>query len=149
MDWLIWLAAGVVLGILELLSLDFVLLMLAVGCFAGTLVAIVDDDWVLPAVIAIVVAGAMLGLVRPLLIRRLQTGPDLKLGSQRLIGAQSLTSDEISDQRPGQLIIAGEQWTAQPYAEGTVIPPGTAVEVLAIKGATAYVHPLLSTLKEF
>jgi membrane protein implicated in regulation of membrane protease activity len=147
-DWLIWLAAGVVLTILELMSLDLILLMLAVGCVAGMLVALPSDSWTIEALVAIVVSASMLALVRPNLVQRLHHGPELRLGSQRLIGEQTRTAEEISASHPGQVVIAGEQWTAQPYTEGSVIPAGTTVEVLAIQGATALVHPLMSPLKE-
>jgi membrane protein implicated in regulation of membrane protease activity len=33
-------------------------------------------------------------------------------------------------------------WSACPYDESTTIPPGVTVEVFAIRGATAYVHPV-------
>ena len=37
--------------------------------------------------------------------------------------------------------IGGETWTARPYDEALVIPAGEWVDVLAIDGATAVVHP--------
>jgi membrane protein implicated in regulation of membrane protease activity len=142
-DWLIWLCIAGGLAILELLSLDLVLLMLAGGALAATLVAIPSDSWVLEAVVAIVVSAGMLGLVRPSLVERLHRGsPELRIGPQRLVGQQVEITTAISAHHPGQVIIAGEQWTAQPYDESDVIEAGTTVEVLAIKGATAYVHPL-------
>jgi len=141
-DWLIWLGAAVGLAILELLSLDLVLLMLAAGCVAAVLVAIPFDSWVLEAVVALVVSAGMLGAVRPSLVQRLHRGPDLLLGPQRLVGQRSTVTTEITAHHPGQILIAGEQWTAQPYDDTDVIEPGTTVEVLAIKGATAYVLPL-------
>lgn len=143
MDWLIWLCVAGGLAILELLSLDLVLLMLAGGALTATLVAIPSDSWVLEAVVAIVVSAGMLGLVRPSLVQRLHRGsPELRIGPQRLVGQQVEITTAISAHHPGQVIIAGEQWTAQPYDESDVIEAGTTVEVLAIKGATAYVHPL-------
>ena len=143
MDWLIWLCVAAGLAILELLSLDLVLLMLAGGALAGMVVAIPTDNWVLEAVVALVVSAGMLGLVRPSLIERLHhDSPELRIGPQRLVGKQAEATMAISVQQPGQVIIAGEQWTAVPYVETDVIPAGSTVEVLAIKGATAYVHPL-------
>ena len=38
--------------------------------------------------------------------------------------------------------MAGEVWSACPYDETTSIAPGVTVEVFAIRGATAYVHPV-------
>lgn len=143
MDWLIWLCVAAGLAILELLSLDLVLLMLAGGAVAGMIVAIPTDNWALEAVVALVVSAGMLGLVRPSLIARLHSdSPELRIGPQRLVGKQTEATTAISAHHPGQVIIGGEQWTAVPYVEDDVIPAGSTVEVLAIKGATAYVHPL-------
>jgi membrane protein implicated in regulation of membrane protease activity len=38
--------------------------------------------------------------------------------------------------------VAGEIWSAQPYDESLIIPSGATVEVFAIRGATAFVHPV-------
>lgn len=140
-DWLIWLGAAVVLALLELLSLDLVLLMLSAGALGGMVVALTGDAWVLEIVVALVVATGMLALVRPELARRLHHGPELRIGPDRLVGLRASAEEIISSAHPGQVIIGGEQWTAKPYDEQLVIEPGTTVEVLQIRGATAYVHP--------
>lgn len=143
MDWLLWLGAAAGLAILELLSLDLVLLMLAGGALVATLVAIPFDSWVLEAIVALVVSAGMLGLVRPTLVHRLHRGtPELRIGPQRLVGQRCTATTEITAHHPGQILISGEQWTAQPYDDTEVIEPGSTVEVLAIKGATAYVQSL-------
>ncbi|WGL50861.1 NfeD family protein [Nocardioides sp. BP30] len=143
MDWLIWLCVAAGLAILELLSLDLVLLMLAGGALAATIVAIPSGSVVVEAVVAIVVSAGMLSLVRPSLVERLHRGsPELRIGPDRLVGKRAEVTTSISTDHPGQVIIAGEQWTAAPYDETLVIAPGSTVEVLAIRGATAYVHPL-------
>jgi membrane protein implicated in regulation of membrane protease activity len=92
--------------------------------------------------VAVAASIAMLAVVRPGLARRLHTGPELVLGTARLIGVQAVTPVRLSAAEPGQLKIDGELWTAKPYDETLVIEPGQTVEVLQIRGATAYVHPL-------
>lgn len=142
LDWAIWLGLGALLLVGEIFSLDLIMLMLAVGAFAGAVTAALTDNLVLEAVIAAVVALSMLAVVRPGLTRRLHTGPDLVLGAQKLIGERSVTNARISASAPGQIKVAGQLWTAQPYDETSVIESGTPVEVLEIRGATAYVHPI-------
>jgi membrane protein implicated in regulation of membrane protease activity len=41
----------------------------------------------------------------------------------------------------GRVRIGGEVWSARSYDESQVIPVGSAVDVFAIEGATALVHP--------
>ena len=140
--WAGWLAAAALLGIAELASLDLVFVMLAVGALAGMVTSLVVDSLVAQLLVAVMASVAMLAVVRPGLTRRLHTGPDLVLGPATLIGKQVVTPVRLTAQQGGQLKIDGELWTAKPYDELLVIEPGETVEVLQIKGATAYVHPI-------
>lgn len=140
--WAAWLVLAVALGAAEMLSLDLILLMLATGAFAGAVTGAFTDSFVIQAIVAMAVSISMLAVVRPSLARRLHNGPEIQIGAQKLIGVQAISPVEISAHKPGQLKLDGELWTAQPYDETLVIAAGTPVEVLEIRGATAYVHPL-------
>ena len=48
----------------------------------------------------------------------------------------------ITGLAPGRIKAAGETWSALPYDENLRITAGEPVEILQIKGATAYVHPV-------
>ena len=140
--WAVWLVLAMVLGVAEMLSLDLVLLMLAVGALGGAVTAAVGAPFLLSALVAVVVSAGMLGLVRPNLVQRLHTGPELRLGHGKLVGQMGVVLTDLSALAPGQIRLAGEVWTAQPYDDTMTIPAGETVEVLQIKGATAYVHPV-------
>jgi membrane protein implicated in regulation of membrane protease activity len=139
--WAVWLVLAVGLGAAELLSLDLILLMLAVGCFAGALTGAIGAAVLVQVLVAGGASVAMLALVRPNLVKRLHTGPDLKLGHAKLVGRQAVVTEEVTSQRPGRVKLAGEIWSAEPYDDSLTIEPGQTVEVLAIKGATVLVHP--------
>ena len=138
-DWAVWLGAAMALGVAELTSLDLVLLMLAAGCLVGAGVAGAGLPFVLQALAAVAASAAMLVLVRPSVVRRLHSGPGLVHGPAALVGEQGFALSEV-DARGGQVKLGGEVWTARPYDETAVIPPGARVEVFEIRGATAYVH---------
>jgi membrane protein implicated in regulation of membrane protease activity len=87
---------------------------------------------------------AMLALVRPNVIRRLHSGPDLRVGPQTLLGLQAVLPSTISAHQPGRVKLDGEDWSARPYDESLTIPAGTLVEVFEIRGVTALVHPVPS-----
>jgi membrane protein implicated in regulation of membrane protease activity len=144
--WAGWLGLSVALVAAELASLDLILLMLAVGAIVGAISAGIG----LPIVLQILLAGgasvAMLALVRPNLVKRLHTGPDLQLGHGKLVGRQALVTEDVTSLAPGRVRLAGEIWTAEPYDDSLTIKAGETVEVLAIKGATVFVHPAHSTL---
>ena len=134
-----WLGLAVALGVLELLSLDLILLMLAVGAVVGMVVSLTPLDLWVQVLAAVAASVAMLGLVRPSVVKRLQSGPELTLGHDAIIGKQGIVTAEISA-HGGQVRIAGEIWTARPYDDDVVIEAGAKVDVFQIKGATALVH---------
>ncbi len=140
--WAAWLLLAVVLGVAEMVSLDLILLMVAVGALVGGLVALAGAPFILQVLLAAGASGAMLMLVRPSLVARLHDGPTLVSGHDRLVGKQGVVTEELSALNPGRVKVGGEIWSACPYDEGLTIPPGATVEVFAIRGATAYVHPV-------
>jgi membrane protein implicated in regulation of membrane protease activity len=140
--WQTWLGLAIVLAGLEMLSFDLVLIMLATGAVAGVLAALLGLPFAAQALIAAGTAVAMLAVVRPSVARRMQRGPDLQIGHGKLVGAQGTVTRRVTSQEPGLVKLSGDTWTAQPYDETLVIEPGSPVEVLEIRGATAYVHPM-------
>ncbi len=140
--WAAWLLLAVALGVAEMVSLDLILLMVAAGALVGALVALAGAPLILQVLLAAGASGAMLLLVRPNLVARLHDGPTLVSGHNRLVGQQGVVTEELSALNPGRVKVGGEIWSACPYDEGLTIPPGATVEVFAIRGATAYVHPV-------
>jgi membrane protein implicated in regulation of membrane protease activity len=142
--WAAWLGAAALLGVAEMFSLDLVLIMLAVGAVAGMVTAILGAPFALQVLVAAGASIAMLGVVRPALARRLHGGPELSLGHGKLVGQRGVVTEEITGLQHGRIKLAGEIWSAAPYDENITITAGETVEVLQIKGATAYVHPVPS-----
>ncbi len=140
--WEAWLGLAILLGVAEMFSLDLILLMLAVGAMAGMVTAAFDTNLVVQVLVAATASVGALALVRPNLVKRFETGPDLRLGHGKLVGQQAKVTEQISALEHGQIKLAGEIWTAAPYDEHLVIEPGETVEVFQIRGATAYVHPI-------
>jgi membrane protein implicated in regulation of membrane protease activity len=139
--WAVWLGMSIVLGVAELASLDLVLLMLAVGALGGMVTALIGAGVVVQVLVAAATAVAMLAVVRPGIVARLHSGPELKHGPAALIGTEGFAVMEITGQS-GQVKLGGEVWTARPYSEDAVIPAGAKVQVFEIRGATAYVHEI-------
>ncbi|HEU5044875.1 MAG TPA: NfeD family protein [Nocardioidaceae bacterium] len=137
--WLVWLGLAILLGVLELFSLSLILLMLSAGAVVGMALALVNLPVGVQVVGAVITSVGMLALVRPNMIARLHSGPELRLGHQALIGRQAIVVSEVSSQA-GEVRIDGELWTARPYDETEVIEPGATVDVFEIRGATALVH---------
>ena len=137
-----WLGLAVLLGVAEMFSLDLVLIMLASGALAGMVASLVTDAVAIQAAVALVVAVGMLAVVRPGLARKLNKGPELRLGHGKLVGTQGTVTQTVTALNPGRVRLAGDLWSAQPYDETLTIEAGETVEVFEIRGATAYVHPV-------
>lgn len=140
--WAAWLGVAAALGMAELVSLDLVLIMLAVGALAGMVTAAIGAAVVVQVLVAGGAAVAMLALVRPSLVARLHRGPELRLGTTKLVGQRAVVTQQITGLSVGRIRLAGETWSAAPYDEHVTIEPGATVEVFEIRGATAYVHPV-------
>ena len=140
--WAVWLGIAALLGMAELMSMDLVLAMLAVGALAGAVSAALGAGVPAQVLIAGGASVAMLALVRPSLVARLHSGPDLVLGTGKLLGQRAVVTKRITGLEVGQIKLAGETWSAAPYDEHETIEIGATVEVFEIRGATAYVHPL-------
>jgi membrane protein implicated in regulation of membrane protease activity len=145
--WMAWLGIAVVLGLAELASLDFTLLMLAAGALTAAGVGALFPHllW-LQIVIGLITSATMLAAIRPLLVRRLHHGGELKTGTAHVIGRNGVVVKEVHPDGGGSIKVGGELWTARPYDEMSTIPPGTRVEVMAIDGATAVVYPIAEPL---
>lgn len=145
MDWLSdnlwagWLTLAVALGALELVSLDLFLIMLAGGAVIGAGTALLGGPLALQIVLALITSVALLGVIRPNVVKRLHSGPTLRTGAEALIGKRATVLRELAHGTPGRVKIGGEEWTAEPYDEDDRIEPGEIVDVVQIRGATAYV----------
>jgi membrane protein implicated in regulation of membrane protease activity len=70
----------------------------------------------------------------------LLSAPTLRTGGAALIGKRAVVLERIANHEGvGRVRIESEVWTARSLDDELVIEPGTTVEVIDIKGATALV----------
>ena len=137
--WIVWTALAVVLGIAEMLSLDLVLIMLAAGAAAGAVSSLVSPSVWIDFAVAATVSVGMIGAVRPSLVKRLHSGPELTTGHSALVGRKGVVLEQVGEY-DGRVRLAGEIWTARSFEPGATIEQGAEIEVYAIEGATAVVY---------
>ena len=140
-SWIVWLIVAVVLGVAELLTMTFAFGLIAVAAVVAAVVGAFHLDLTFQLVAFVVAAGAGLGFVRPIAIRHLKQPPALRTGVAALVGRSAIVLEEVNE-HSGRVRIDGEDWSSRPYLdESLVIPVGTKVDVMQIKGATALVYP--------
>jgi len=137
--WILWALIACGFGLGELLTSGFFLAFFALG---GGLAAIADASGAgeLVTLLVFILASVLsLAALRPLLSRRLLHAPPLRTGGAALVGKKALVLERIANGEGGCVKIDGEVWTARAYDDDQVFEPGTRVEVVDIKGATALV----------
>ncbi|MDU0294913.1 NfeD family protein [Saccharothrix longispora] len=134
---LIWLILGVVLVAAEILSGDFVLVMLGLAAFGAAGSAALGADVVVSAIVFGVVSLGLVAGARPAIRRRLELGQGHRSGVEALVGGTAVVVSTV-DGHGGRVRIGGEVWSARSL-DREVIEPGAEVTVVEISGATAVV----------
>lgn len=121
MAWLWWLGIALVLGVVEMLSVDFIFIMFAGGALAGMVAALLGADaWVQVLAFAIVSVLLLAGL-RPAARRwMMRSTPDVVTNVHALIGRRARVVLEVTP-RGGRVKIGGEIWSAR-SADASVLP---------------------------
>ncbi|MFJ5812179.1 NfeD family protein [Streptomyces sp. NPDC093093] len=140
--WLLWLIVALVLGAVEIVTLTAALGLLGGAALVTAVCAAVGLPLPWQFLLFAVVSAVGVVFVRPVALRRLSSPPngDGRFGVDALVGEAAYVTSEVS-KFGGRVRIGGEEWTARAYDETLVIPPGTAVDVMEIKGTTALVYP--------
>jgi membrane protein implicated in regulation of membrane protease activity len=142
-SWLAWLALALVLGAVEVASVDFVFSMLAGGALAGALMAAIGVPFPVQVVVAVVVAAALLSVVRPL-AKRYFTVPEGHggIGSRAQVGRSAIVLETVTE-HDGRVKLGGETWSARTPPGTATYLPGQEVRVASIEGATAIVSNIV------
>jgi len=139
-SWIVWLVLAALLGVAEVVTATLAFGLLAVAAVVAAIVGAVGLGLPVQLAAFAVTAGAGLGVVRPLAVRHIRQPPLLRSGTSALVGRSAIVIEEVTA-RSGRVRIGGELWSARSYDESQVIPADSTVEVFAIEGATALVHP--------
>jgi len=139
-SWIVWLAAAALLGAAEVMTATLAFGLLAVAAVVAAVAGGVGLGLPVQLGAFAVTAVAGLGVVRPLAVRHIRQPLLLRSGTSALVGRSATVVEEVTA-RGGRVRIGGELWSARSYDESQVIPVDATVDVFAIEGATALVHP--------
>ncbi|ROQ40899.1 membrane protein implicated in regulation of membrane protease activity [Frondihabitans sp. PhB188] len=147
--WVLWIGLILLFVIVEVTTVEFTFLMLAIGSVGGLLAGLFGGEFWLQVIVAAIVSLLLLFTVRPPLLRALKRGGDqTKTGVEALLGLAGIVVVPVVGgdpaAGPGQVKLSnGETWSARllaPEGSGT-LDTGTPVVVTAIEGSTAVVVP--------
>ena len=146
--WILWLGLILVFLIVEMNTLEFTFLMIALGSVGGLVSGALGAPWWVQVVIAAVLALVLLLAVKPPLLRRLRRGGDpTRTLVDALIGMEATVVKDFVEGQGQVKLAVGETWTARVSAghEEPELEIGDRVVVIAIEGATAFVAPVERT----
>ena len=139
--WALWLSLALLLAVAEVVSLDLVLIMLAVGALAaaGT-AAIAPDLWWLQILVGAGVSAGMLTFLRPSVLAKVRATPGYRSSTDKMVGSTGMATAQIT-RGGGEIKVDGQTWSARTYASDVIIEQGTEIEVYEIDGPIAVVYP--------
>jgi membrane protein implicated in regulation of membrane protease activity len=138
--WVFWVVVMGATGIGEMLTAGFFLAPFAIGAALAAIVDLAGAPELAAWIVFVFASIGTLGLVRPIALRHLKMPPAIRTGGAALVGKRAVVLERIvNNEGVGCVKIDGEVWTARSLDDDDVIEPGTVVEVMQIKGATALV----------
>ena len=138
--WVIWAIVAVALAVGEIFTPGlFFLGPVALAAVAAAVAALVGAAVWLQLVVFAGASAASLAVLRPVARRHLHVPAALRTGTAALVGAKATVVERV-DSHGGRVKIGGEVWSARAYVDGAVFEPGTQVDVVEIRGATALVY---------
>lgn len=147
--WIAWIVLILVFAIVEISTLEFTFLMLAIGSLGGLISGLFGLPWWAQFIVAFVLALLLIFTVRPPLLRALRKGEDpARSNVDALIGMAGTVTTDFGGNPNHVKLLNGDTWTARladPYRD---LIEGERVTVTAIEGATAVVAPAERTASE-
>jgi membrane protein implicated in regulation of membrane protease activity len=137
--WLAWLGLALILAAIEAATVDFVFLMLAGGAAAGAAASALGLPVPGQVVVAVVVAGLLLLVVRPIITRKFMVAEASHgIGAHGLVGRSGRVLQAVTA-TDGRVKVGGETWSARIPKGDATCQPGQEVRVVSIEGATVIV----------
>ena len=139
--WVAWLALILLFGIVEMLTLQFTFLMLAIGSLGALLSGLFGIPWWGQILVGAILSLLLLFAVRPPLLRRLGRGGDpAQSNVAALIGLSGIVTNDYTGNATHVKLENGDTWTAKLLGDRPLVE-GERIVVTAIDGATAVVSP--------
>jgi membrane protein implicated in regulation of membrane protease activity len=142
--WIAWLVFILIFVIIELVTLEFTFLMIAAGSLGGLGANLLGWPWWVQLLVASLLSVALLFTIRPLLLKRLTKGADLRpTNVAALLELTGILTTELGDAGGLVKLSNGETWTARLHVSVATLhlAAGTKVTVTAIEGSSAVVVP--------
>ena len=137
---IIWLIATVILSVIEIFTMGLVTIWFAAGAAVAFLLSLFDAPLAVQVAAFLVVSIVVLVLVRPIATKHFNNRLK-KTNIDAYIGRKLIAKTDIDNLRgTGKVDMDGSTWLAVSSIDNIVIPAGTEVKVVEVKGAKLIVE---------
>ncbi len=140
LQWL-WVGLAVIFLVGEIFTVGFFLACFSVGAAAAALLAFLDVGFAWQLGAFVVISGAAVVLSRPF-AEKITGEQPVGVAADRVLGKRAVVLETLeASAGSGKVRVDREEWRAE-TADGTKVPAGSWVEVVAVDGAHLVVRPL-------
>ncbi len=141
MDYtILWLAALVVLIVVEILTMGLTTIWFAGGALAAVIAAGIGAPLVVQIVLFFAVSFALLYFTRPVAVKYFNKDR-IRTNAESLVGKQAIVISEVNNlQGIGQVTVGGMEWSARATDNSVQLPTGSVVDIVAINGVKLIVE---------
>lgn len=140
--WQIWLILAELFLVLEIFTAGFLIFWLSIGSLFAMIVSFFTDNIIVQTAVFVVSSTILIFATKPFVKKFAQNKSSIKTNVYSIVGKTGLVIEEINPiQSTGQIKINGETWSAS-TKNNIIIPEGSEVEVLEIKGVKTIVAPI-------
>lgn len=133
-----WLAAVILLIVLEAVTYQLVAVWFALGAAAALIASLLDASLTVQIIVFLAVSVISLIASRPL-VKKIQAAPKEKTNADRLIGQSARVIQPIPPGERGRVMVDGQDWSAAGQDPQDSFQPGEEVRIVRIEGVTLYV----------
>lgn len=140
--WHWWAASAILLLIAEIFVPGFWLFCISMGCFAASAVAGLGGGLNAQLIACAAVALVAFFTLRPLLMKRMWKGPEVRTNVDALVGMRGRVSQDFEPVlRLGRVAVGGDDWRAE-CINDRALRTGDPIEVVRVESNTLVVKPI-------
>lgn len=134
-----WLIVFVLFAAFELFTLGLTSIWFAIGALAACVASLLGGNWIVQAIVFIVVTTAVIIFIRPFAVKHLNNKAE-KTNVDAMSGKTGKVTVEINNiNATGTILVDGLEWTAR-SVDGEVIAKDSLVIVEKVEGVKALVR---------
>lgn len=143
-----WLVLLIVLLVVEMATLGLTTIWFAGGAFVAIIAALLNAPILVQIILFFLVSVILLVFTRPIAVKYFNRDR-VRTNVESIVGRQGIVTGEINNLLgQGQVVINGQEWSARNADDGSVIPAGAVVTVVAVSGVKLMVSKAKTVLQE-